>query len=56
MCDDVDAEVASLARKGIACGPITDQGWGRLTSVALPGGGRLGLYEPRHALAHGSDA
>jgi catechol 2,3-dioxygenase-like lactoylglutathione lyase family enzyme len=56
MCDDVDAEVAALARKNVACGPISDEGWGRLTSIALPGGGKLGLYEPRHALAHGSNA
>jgi hypothetical protein len=56
MCSDVDSEVAELARKGIACGPISDEGWGRLTTIALPGGGKLGLYEPRHALAHGSNA
>ena len=56
MCSDVDAEVAELARKGIACGPISDEGWGRLTTIALPGGGKLGLYEPRHALAHGGNA
>ena len=56
MCSDVDAEVAELAKKGIACGPISDEGWGRLTTIALPGGGKLGLYEPRHALAHGSNA
>jgi catechol 2,3-dioxygenase-like lactoylglutathione lyase family enzyme len=56
MCSDVDAEVAKLAKKGIACGPISDEGWGRLTTIALPGGGKLGLYEPRHALAHGGNA
>ena len=56
MCSDVDAEVAELARKGIACGPISDEGWGRLTTISLPGGGKLGLYEPRHALAHGGNA
>ena len=56
MCDDVDAQVATLASKGIVCGPISDEGWGRLTTINLPGGGTLGLYEPRHALAHGSKA
>ena len=49
LCDDVEREIARLKGKGIACGPVSDEGWGRLTSVSLPGGGRLGLYEPRHA-------
>ena len=49
MCDDVKTEVARLTDKGIACGPVSDEGWGLLSSVRLPGGGDLGLYEPRHA-------
>jgi hypothetical protein len=52
MCDDVDAETARLAGAGIACGPVSDEGWGRLTSIRLPGGGSLGLYQPRHPTAH----
>jgi catechol 2,3-dioxygenase-like lactoylglutathione lyase family enzyme len=49
MCPDLDAEIASLAAKGVACsGPFTAS-WGRATSVPLPGGGKIGLYEPRHA-------
>jgi hypothetical protein len=52
MCNDVEAEVARLTRHGITCGPVSDEGWGLLTRVRLPGGGDLGLYEPRHALAH----
>jgi catechol 2,3-dioxygenase-like lactoylglutathione lyase family enzyme len=49
MCDDVAAFVASMATRGIACTPIEDQGWGLLTILTLPGGGRLGVYQPRHA-------
>jgi hypothetical protein len=49
MCDDVDAFVARMKARGIACRAVQDQGWGRLTHVKLPGGGRLGVYEPRHA-------
>jgi hypothetical protein len=30
---------------------VIDQGWGRLTSIRLPGGGRVGLYEARHPTA-----
>lgn len=51
MCDDVTATVRRLADKGVRCGPVKDEGWGLLTSIALPGGGELGLYEPRHPKA-----
>ena len=51
MCDDVNATVEALAAKGVTCGPVSDQGWGLLTSIRLPGGGELGLYEPRHPKA-----
>ena len=49
ICDDVDALVGEMKKRGIACEPVQDQGWGRLTQVTLPGGGKLGVYEPRHA-------
>ena len=48
MVDRVDALVRSLGRKGVRCSPVREAGWGRLTQVTLPGGGRLGFYEPRH--------
>jgi hypothetical protein len=52
VCDDVEATAAELASRGVAVeGGITDQGWGRLTSIRLPGGGRVGLYEARHPTA-----
>ena len=49
MCDDVEAFVADMATHGIACGPVQNQGWGLLTQLTLPGGGKLGVYQPRHA-------
>jgi hypothetical protein len=49
MCDDVDALVGEMKKRGITCEPVQDQGWGRLTQLTLPGGGKLGIYEPRHA-------
>jgi len=53
MCDDITATVAELKDKGVEfTEPVTDQGWGLLTAFALPGGGTLGLYEPRHPVAH----
>jgi catechol 2,3-dioxygenase-like lactoylglutathione lyase family enzyme len=48
MCDDLEATMADLRAKGVELGPVTDQGWGRVTTIVLPGGGQLGLYEPRH--------
>jgi hypothetical protein len=46
---DVDAFVARVTARGLSCSPVRDLGWGRLTQVSLPGGGKLGVYEPRHA-------
>jgi len=48
MCDDVDATIATLAKAGIATSPIREAGWGRFTTLTLPGGGKLGIYEPLH--------
>jgi hypothetical protein len=49
MCDDVELFVAEMSQRGIACGPIKNERWGLLTEVTLPGGGKVGVYQPRHA-------
>jgi hypothetical protein len=49
MCEDVAAFVAEMKKHDISCGPLQDQGWGVLTQLTLPGGGTLGIYQPRHA-------
>ncbi len=55
MCDDIDTTVAELTSRGVVVeGGISDQGWGRLCTIRLPGGGPLGVYEPRHPVAAGS--
>jgi catechol 2,3-dioxygenase-like lactoylglutathione lyase family enzyme len=52
VCDDIEATVAELTSRGVVVeGPVSDQGWGLLTSIRLPGGGRLGIYEARHPTA-----
>jgi hypothetical protein len=51
MCDDLTAEMAALETKGASFGEIREERWGRRTSVSLPGGGEIGLYEPKHPLA-----
>jgi len=51
MCDDLGAEVESLGARGVACSPVEDARWGSMTTIALPGGGTIGLYQPKHPLA-----
>jgi hypothetical protein len=49
MCDDIHATLAELAAKGVqATREVTDQGWGLLSAIGLPGGGELPIYQPRH--------
>src|SRR5438093_8527758 len=49
LCDDVEAFITQMRKNKIACGPVHNEGWGLLTELTLPGGGKLGVYEPRHA-------
>ena len=49
MVDDVNAFVDEMKGRGIACATPKDQGWGVLTELTLPGGGTIGVYQPRHA-------
>jgi catechol 2,3-dioxygenase-like lactoylglutathione lyase family enzyme len=52
MCDDVESTVKELTERGVEfTQPVTDAGWGRLTRFRLPGGGEVGMYEPRHERA-----
>ncbi len=54
MCDDVHATVAELEGRGVEfAGEITDQGFGLVTAIKLPGGGTIGLYQPKHPTALG---
>ena|SRR5215469_7701202 len=51
MCSDLKAEMASLAKKGVSCSVPQEARWGSVTTVRLPGGGQVGLYQPRHLTA-----
>src|SRR5436190_11420752 len=52
MCDDIEVTLAELEGKGVEiAAPISDEGWGRLARIAVPGAGELGIYEPRHPTA-----
>jgi catechol 2,3-dioxygenase-like lactoylglutathione lyase family enzyme len=49
MCDDLDATVQELRAKGAEIADeVSEERWGRLTAIRVPGGGELGLYEPHH--------
>lgn len=51
MCDDLQAEIAGLQRRNISCSEIEEARWGSIASIQLPGGGKIGLYQPKHPVA-----
>jgi catechol 2,3-dioxygenase-like lactoylglutathione lyase family enzyme len=53
MCDDLNATMESLKGKSVKCGPVNEERWGSLTTISLPGGGKIGLYQPKHPTAIG---
>jgi hypothetical protein len=53
MCDDLKAEISALAGKGVRCPEVQEARWGSITKIALPGGGEVGLYQPKHPTALG---
>jgi catechol 2,3-dioxygenase-like lactoylglutathione lyase family enzyme len=53
MCDDLKAEMKALAEKGVQCSEVQEARWGSITRMRLPGGGKIGLYQPKHPTAIG---
>jgi catechol 2,3-dioxygenase-like lactoylglutathione lyase family enzyme len=56
MCDDLKAEMSALKKKGVACSEVHRERWGSITKITLPGGGRIGLYQPKHPTALALDS
>ncbi|HLM28296.1 MAG TPA: VOC family protein [Acidimicrobiales bacterium] len=53
MCDDIEATCAELEAKGVTfSAPITDEGWGRVTRMDVPGADPIMLYQPKHPTAY----
>jgi predicted enzyme related to lactoylglutathione lyase len=53
LCDDIEAMAKTLEAKGVQLlRPVQELSWGRLAVIPLPGGGELGIYQPKHRLAH----
>ena len=55
MCDDLQAEIAALAQKQVECSEVQEERWGSITRITLPGGGKIGLYQPKHPVAVNRD-
>lgn len=51
MCDDLTAEMSSLANMGVRFSEVQEPRWGSITHMRLPGGGKLGLDQPKHRTA-----
>ncbi|MGA9526525.1 MAG: extradiol dioxygenase [Terriglobales bacterium] len=51
MCDDLKATMRMLQEENVQCSAVKKERWGNLTEIILPGGGRIGLYEPKHPTA-----
>ncbi len=50
MCQDIEETILQLRAEGVKFSrPVREVSWGRVSAIALPGGGELGLYQPRHA-------
>ena len=52
LCDDLKATIGELKQQKVKCSKPVQRDWGTVTKVTLPGGGKLGLYQPKHPLAH----
>jgi hypothetical protein len=51
MCESLDETIGKLAGKGVTCGEVGTEHWGRWTSIPLPSGGMVGVYQPTHPTA-----
>jgi len=56
MCDDLDAVIQSLEARGVSCSKVMKAEWGSSTTLRLPSGGEIGLYQPTHETAIGRTA
>jgi catechol 2,3-dioxygenase-like lactoylglutathione lyase family enzyme len=51
LCDDLASEISSLRAMGVECSEVQEARWGSITRIPLPGGGTVGLYQPKHPTA-----
>jgi catechol 2,3-dioxygenase-like lactoylglutathione lyase family enzyme len=53
LCDNLKSEMAGLLQKGIVFSSVHEERWGSVVKMSLPGGGQIGLYQPKHPTAFG---
>lgn len=51
MCDDLGTAISTLCDRGAPIGSVGQAEWGSFTTVTLPSGGAIGLYQPTHPRA-----
>jgi catechol 2,3-dioxygenase-like lactoylglutathione lyase family enzyme len=51
LCDNLKLVMAALTKKGVMCSAVHEERWGSITKIRLPGGGEIGLYQPKHPTA-----
>jgi catechol 2,3-dioxygenase-like lactoylglutathione lyase family enzyme len=51
MCNDLKAEISALGEKGVRCSEVQEARWGSIVKIRIPGGGEIGLYQPKHPTA-----
>ncbi len=51
MCDDLKGEILNLRQKDVPCSELQEARWGSIVRIQLPGGGEIGLYQPKHPTA-----
>ena len=49
MCADIEEFAREMKKRRVPCSEVLNRGWGLLCQITLPGGGKLGVYDPRHA-------
>ena len=53
MCDDLKSEIELLIKKSVEFSEVQEARWGSIVRIKLPGGGEVGLYQPKHPTALG---
>jgi catechol 2,3-dioxygenase-like lactoylglutathione lyase family enzyme len=48
MCDDIAVTLRDLKKKNVPVSAVNEQRWGTLATLTLPGGGKIGIYQPKH--------
>ena len=48
MCDDIQELREELSGQNVPCSKVEEMSWGSVIRIRLPGGGSLGIYQPRH--------